>query len=117
VATDDDVRSIALSFPEVVEQPHHGFPSFRVRGKIFATLPDSLHLHAMCSEMDAHEAAAEKPDVCEEKWWGNRLAGVRVVLACANVNLLTDLLTDAWRNKAPRTLVRNFDSTRLPPVG
>jgi hypothetical protein len=109
VATDDDVRSIALSLPEAVEQPHHGFPSFRVSGKIFATLPDSRHLHAMCSEMDIREAAAEKPDVCEEKWWGKKLAAVRVVLDCANVNFLTELLTDAWRNKAPRSLVDDFN--------
>ncbi|MFI6042517.1 MmcQ/YjbR family DNA-binding protein [Nocardia sp. NPDC051321] len=110
MADDDDVRSIALSFPEATEQPHHGFPSFRVRDKVFATLPDPDHLHVMCSEADTREAAAENPDICEEKWWGKRLAGVRVTLAAASADLVAELLTDAWRNKAPRTLVRNFDA-------
>ncbi len=29
---------MALALPESVEQDHHGMPSFRVRGRIFATL-------------------------------------------------------------------------------
>jgi hypothetical protein len=33
------VRSLALALPETVEQDHFGNPSFRVRGKIFATVP------------------------------------------------------------------------------
>ncbi|HEV3460901.1 MAG TPA: MmcQ/YjbR family DNA-binding protein [Candidatus Dormibacteraeota bacterium] len=32
------LRRIALWLPEATEQDHHGRPSFRVRGKIFATL-------------------------------------------------------------------------------
>lgn len=38
---EQQVHAIALGFPEAVEQDHHGFPSFRVRSKIFATLPDA----------------------------------------------------------------------------
>jgi hypothetical protein len=34
----DDARFLALSLPEAVELDHHGRPSFRVGGKIFATL-------------------------------------------------------------------------------
>jgi hypothetical protein len=30
-------RELALALPEAVEQDHHGRPSFRVAGKIFAT--------------------------------------------------------------------------------
>jgi hypothetical protein len=33
-----EARAVALSLPEAVEQDHHGRPSFRVGGKIFATL-------------------------------------------------------------------------------
>lgn len=81
----------------------------RVRGKIFATLPDPDHLHAMLSEEDIHPAVGENPGVCEEKRWGKRLVAVRVVLPAADRALLTELLTDAWRNKAPRILARAFD--------
>ena len=34
-----DVRKFALSLPETTEQPHFKAASFRVRGKIFATVP------------------------------------------------------------------------------
>jgi hypothetical protein len=36
--TNDDPRALALALPGAVEQDHHGSPSFRVGGKIFATL-------------------------------------------------------------------------------
>jgi hypothetical protein len=48
--TIEDVRRFALSLPEVTEQDHHGMPSFRVRNKIFATVPDDAHLRVMASE-------------------------------------------------------------------
>ena len=33
-------RKIALTLPEATEEPYHGFSSFRVRNKVFATIPD-----------------------------------------------------------------------------
>ena len=36
----DEARRLALSLPDAVEQDHHGRPSFRVAGRIFATLWD-----------------------------------------------------------------------------
>jgi len=38
-----EVRQLALALPEVVEQDHHGRPSFRVAGRILATLWDHEH--------------------------------------------------------------------------
>jgi hypothetical protein len=34
----EEARRLALAQPEATEQDHHGRPSFRVAGKIFATL-------------------------------------------------------------------------------
>jgi hypothetical protein len=34
----DEARAMALALPGATEQDHHGRPSFRVQGKIFATL-------------------------------------------------------------------------------
>jgi hypothetical protein len=101
-----DVRALALGLPEALEQDHHGFPSFRVRGKIFATLPDDGHLNVMIDSDAVRIAVAENPDVCAELWWGKRLACVQVDLPAAGADLLGELLTDAWRRKAPVTLVR-----------
>jgi hypothetical protein len=46
----DEARTIALALPEVVEADHHGRPSFRVRGKIFATLWDHDRMNVMLDE-------------------------------------------------------------------
>ncbi|MEU6563872.1 MmcQ/YjbR family DNA-binding protein [Nocardia nova] len=110
MADADDVRRIALGLPESFEAPHFQMTSFRVRKSIFATLPDAGHAHVMVGESDIREAVAENPHCCEERWWGKRLAAVRVDLEAIDTALLTELLTDAWRRKAPRTLVRAFDT-------
>jgi len=44
-------RSLALSLPEATEQDHHGMPSFRVRGKIYATVPDDEHIRSCWMSM------------------------------------------------------------------
>jgi hypothetical protein len=56
-----DVRKLALGLPEAVEQDHHGMPSFRVRGKIFATVPDRDHIRIMVEEADIRAAVDETP--------------------------------------------------------
>jgi hypothetical protein len=98
------VRELALALPEAVEQDHHGRPSFRVAGKIFATLWDADHLNAMVDEPGIHTAVQAHPDVCEEVWWGKRLAAVRVNLRRADGALAAELLADAWEHKAPKRL-------------
>lgn len=98
------MRAGALGLPEAVAQDHHGFPSFRVKGKIFATLPDPFHLHLMLDEGGSRLAVAENPTWCEELWWGKRLSGTRVTLERADAGIVGELLRDAWRGKAPASL-------------
>jgi hypothetical protein len=97
-------RQIALALPGVLEQDHHGFPSFRVAGKIFATHPDVRHFNVMLDEPAIHAALGIDPGSCEELWWGKRLRGVRVDLTRVRPTLLGDLLADAWRRKCPSTV-------------
>jgi hypothetical protein len=103
-------RAVALALPETTEQDHHGLPSFRVRGKIFATVPDEAHLRIMVDENEIRAAVAENPEICTEFYWGKRLACVVVTLDGASVELLTELLTDSWLRKAPNALAREFES-------
>ncbi len=72
--TADEARKLALALPEAVEQDHHGRPSFRVNGKIFATLWDEEHMNVMLDEGGIVMAVQAQPDTCEEVWWGKRLA-------------------------------------------
>jgi hypothetical protein len=102
--TADEARRLALSFPEAVEQDHHGRPSFRVERTIFATLWDQDHMNVMLDEPGIRTAVEEHPDVCSEVMWGKRLAAVRVTLPAAEAGLLTELLADAWEGKAPAEL-------------
>jgi hypothetical protein len=92
---------MALALPGVTEEDHHGITSFRVGGKIFATIPDADHIRVMVDETEIRAAAAENPDVCQEFYWGKRLACVVVTLRPAPASLLRELLTEAWLRKAP----------------
>ena len=98
-------RAVALSLPETVEQDHHGRPSFRVGGKIFATLWDDDKMNVMLDEGGILTAIDSAPHACEQVWWGKRLAAVGVRLSRVDRHFLEDLLTDAWELKAPRRLV------------
>ena len=103
----DEARKIALELPEATEQDHHGRPSFRVAGRIFATIWDSEHMNVMLDEPGILTAVERHSGLCEEVWWGKRLSAVRVDLAGAEPTLLADLLADAWEGKAPARLARD----------
>jgi hypothetical protein len=103
----EEARRLALSLPETVEQDHHGRPSFRVAGRIFATLWDQDHMNVMLDEPGILTAVDAHPDVCAEVMWGKRLAAVRVTLPDADPELLADLLADAWEGKAPDRAARS----------
>lgn len=99
-------RRLTLALPEATEQDHHGRPSFRVAGRIFATLWDESHVNVMVDEGGIRTAVQAEPGVCAEVWWGKRLAAVRVDLRHADRDLLDELLGDAWERKAPKRLSR-----------
>lgn len=100
----EQIRRLALALPEVVEQDHHGRPSFRVAGRIFATLWDEGHMNVMLDQPGIRTALQSTPIACAEFWWGKRLRAVQVDLALAEEALVAELLTDAWEQKAPRRL-------------
>jgi hypothetical protein len=113
----EQARQLALALPEAVEQDHHGRPSFRVAGKIFATQWDEEHLNVMLDEGGIRSAIHSDPDTCTEVWWGKRLAAVRVDLRRADADALRALLTDAWEGKAPKRLLHHADvNTSVPNV-
>ena len=102
----DQARKLALELPGAAEQDHHGRPSFRVEGRIFATLWNERHMNVMVDEGGILTAVQSHPEICAEVHWGKRLAAVAVHLRAADVGLLRELLADAWERKAPAALVR-----------
>jgi hypothetical protein len=67
----EQARQLALALPEAFEQDHHGRPSFRVAGKIFATQWDDDHMSVMLDEGGILTAVHRTPETCEEVWWGS----------------------------------------------
>ncbi len=106
----EQARNLALALPEATEQDHHGMESYRVRGKIFATVPEDGHLRVMVDADDIMAAASEYPDVCVPLYWGARLACVVVTLSAAEPALVRELLTGAWRRKAPKSLAARLNA-------
>jgi hypothetical protein len=103
--TREHARRLALALPESVEQDHHGRPSFRVAGKIFATQWDDTHMNVMLDEGGVLTAVEADPAIYEPVRWGKRLAAVRVDLRLVDPAALADLLRDAWETKAPKRLL------------
>jgi len=108
----DQVRRFALSLPEATEAPHFESASFRIRGRIFATVPpgDAL-LHVFVDEEARETALALEPDCLEKLFWGGRAWGLRVDLAKAKPRVVESLLTQSWRGKAPKKLVAACDAS------
>lgn len=101
----EDVRRFAMSLPEVTEEPHHEKSSFRIGGRIFATLPpDGEHLGVFVDEEDREPLIAAEPGTYEKLRWGRKVMGVRVKLARANAETVKALLRAAWQRKAPDRL-------------
>jgi hypothetical protein len=106
----EQIRNQAMSLPEVTEEPHFDYLSFRVRGKIFITSPpDQKHVHLFVGEDDRELALTLHPDFAEKLMWGARVVGLRVALAKAKPAVVHQLIRKAWQNKAPKRLVASAD--------
>ena len=103
--TTAQARRIALALPEAVEQDHHGRPSFRVDGRIFATLWDEHRMNVMLDEGGIRTAVESAPDICAPISWGKRVVAVAVTLSAVDAPFLGELLADAWEGKAPPRLL------------
>jgi hypothetical protein len=102
----EQARRLAMALPAVSEEPHFTYSSFRVGGKIFATIPpEGEHLHVFVEEEQRQIALALEPDAIDKLLWGQRVVGLRVHLARAKAPLVRRLLEQAWSRKAPKRLL------------
>ncbi len=98
-------RKYALSLPETNEEPHFDYSSFRVRGKIFATIPPSGEfLHIFVDEYQRAPLIAAEPAKYAALHWGAKVIGVKVTLATASATTVNRLLLHSWQRKAPKRL-------------
>lgn len=101
-----DIRRFALSLPDTSEEPQLSCSFFRVRGRVFATVPPCRrHLHVFLSEQDSEYALAIHPDFVERLAWDGQVVGVRVQLADAVPKFVERLLSQAWARDAGQRLL------------
>ncbi len=102
------VYKFAMALPEVTQEPHHHFGSFRVRGKIFVTVPpEQEHIHVFVSEQQREQALALYPEFAEKLLWGGKVVGLRLTLATASAATVKLLIRQAWESKAPKALLES----------
>jgi hypothetical protein len=108
MASFDSTRAMALALPEAVEMDHHGCPSFRVGGKIFATLRrEPAKLMIKLDTEDQRNLAEGHPGIIAPVpgYWG-RKGSTYVDYAEVDAELLASLLHLAWAGVAPKRLSR-----------
>ena len=107
----DAVRRMALALPEAEEKSHFGTADFRVRNKIFATLPkDGQAVLKLTHEQQEMLTAAE-PQIFQpvKGAWG-RQGWTVVHLPATDEITLRSALQTSWRNVAPAKLRKALTS-------
>ena len=98
-----------MSLEAVTEEPHHDYSSFRVRGKIFVTVPPAEDfIHVFMGEEDREQALALYPSFTEKLLWGGKVVGLRIALVAANPSAVKTLVAKAYETRVlkdagPRT--------------
>ncbi|NBE97682.1 hypothetical protein FE391_28350 [Nonomuraea sp. KC401] len=111
MVTEEDVRGLALALPATTEKTMYGTPAFYVRGKWFARMReegDVLVLPVSAEEEKAGLIAAEPATFFATPHYDGH-AIVLVRLGAVDAGELRELLTEAWRLRAPRRLAAELD--------
>lgn len=113
MATEDDVRRIALSLPETSERPsYEGTPSFRTKRKAFTRIRgDGESIVVFVDSVEEKEVllASDSTKFFTTSHYDGYPA-VLVRLAEADIDELRELLTDSWRLAAPKRVLAAFEA-------
>jgi hypothetical protein len=109
VATEDEVRRIALALPETKERPSYGTPGFRVADRLFARIREdgqSLVVY-VADEGEKQSLLRSDPEKFFTTPHYDGHPSVLVRWDKVEVDELTELLTEAWRVRAPRRVLHS----------
>lgn len=112
MASEDDVRRAALALPGTTEQDHHGRPSFRAGGRIFATIwsgEDRAMVKLPLEEQAALLAAGPATFEPATGAWGAR-GSTLVRLSAADADELAELVALAWLQVAPQRDIASWEA-------
>jgi hypothetical protein len=113
MATEDDVRRLALALPETVEKPWYGSPGFRVKDKGFLRIRSEAEGGLVVFVADLGEKAAllaSDPEVFFTTPHYDGYPTVLVHLDAVGLDELEELITESWRLKAPKRVLAAFDA-------
>ncbi len=100
-----EFRRLALALPEAEEKSHFGKADFRVRNKIFASLPDAATgVIKLTPELQEMMIAAEPSIFRAVKGGWGRQGWTQIALGKIDTKTLASALRTAWRNVAPKSL-------------
>jgi hypothetical protein len=109
MATEADVRRIALSLPEVIEKPWFNSPGFRVKDKGFLRIRSEAEgwLVVFVEDLGEKELLlASDPEKFHTTPHYDGYPTVLVELAAVDEQELTELIVDSWRIKAPKRVLQ-----------
>ncbi|NUP02485.1 MAG: hypothetical protein HOV96_39110 [Nonomuraea sp.] len=111
MVTEEEVRAIALALPGTTEKPMYGTPAFYVGGKWFARVRQEgdVLVVPVAGEEAKRELIAAEPGTYFSTPHYDGHASVLVRFAEVAADELTELLTDAWRLRAPKRLLARFE--------
>lgn len=109
-------RQFALGMPEAAEKSHFGTPDFRVRNRVFMTLPapDRAVFKLTPDEQEMLTGAEPAVFAPVPGGWG-RQGWTIMFLAEADEATLESALAMAWRNAAPPGLRKAIDTPKTAP--
>jgi hypothetical protein len=111
--TGEELRKLALSLPGVEERETWGHPTFRVRDKIFFTLaPDGSSAGVKASLEEQGLLIASDPETFSVADYVGRYGWVHAQLASADARVMRELVVEAWRRTAPKTVVKQYDARK-----
>jgi hypothetical protein len=111
MASEEDVRRIALSLPETTEKPWYGTPGFRVKDKGFLRIRTEAEGGLVVFVADVGEKEMllrSDPGKFFTTPHYDGYPAVLVNLPAIDVEELTELITDSWRLKAPKRVLKEL---------
>lgn len=111
MVTEDDVRRMALALPETSERSMYGTPAFYVKARWFARIREEGDVLVVPVEAEEHkhELIAAAPGTYFTTPHYDGYAAVLVRMGEVGPDELGELLTDAWRLRAPKRVLAAFD--------
>jgi hypothetical protein len=116
MATEDDVRRIALSLPEAEEKPWYGSPGFKVKGKGFLRIRREKEggLVVWVGDLGEKEMLlASEPDKFFTTPHYDGYPAVLVNIPAIEADELAELIVESYRLRAPRKVLDAYDD-QLP---